>query len=1188
MISLPLYKDGTPPLGAVELETPLARDPQCSRCPLPTLSKPRTVCVPPEGEVGGLLIVGESPGRNEDLVGRPFVGESGKLLRPLVQKFWSGPVAIDNAVRCFPGREGVKDEHADQCRAYLAKTVRDVKPTRIVALGAWAAYSLLGRSVQMLSTRKGYGWLTSVHDTRERRDDATFVHDGPPVPVFFVLHPAAALRNRFIRGWFEEDLQWALTSPIPETPPWTGYAQIVTSREDALEVQANLRRAKWAVLDVETAGRMHDATFTLLCLSFAVPGFDSAWVWDAPALQNPETRDVLVDILDDESIMKVGQSFKYDTNSVKAALGATVRGVYGDTRLWRKILDPEADAKLATMAELVGMGGHKEEARKAQEDGKKRIRKALKGSQPIPELPPEVEAVLRLGADMDDYKFAFMPTDVLHRYNAMDSISTARLGVKLETELRASPLARVWDTIVKDAERAVAQVEEWGFLVDEDAIRAFDRYLGTHLDEIKTRFDKAGLTDFNPNSTPQVAKLLYETLKLKPPKLTDTGKPSTDSEALELLKQVHPIAADIQDWREYQKLKGTYAEGMMYHIRGDGRVHSSLNLDGARSGRLSSSDPNMQNIPSPTTPMGKMSRDCFVAPTGRVLIQADYSQLELRVAAMLSGDPAMTQIFIDGLDYHQRTAEMVSLQAWGIQPSSVTPHHRKAAKIINFRCVSMDTKILTKRGWLSHDEVRTGDWTPGRTGWTQVRQVVRYDSAPLVAWQGFRVTPNHRWWSRRRTGDNKSGRYFVEEFTTLETVTTEHSITLSRPQPGGLGCGLSPDQCAVLAWIVTDGCATDRNVRINQSYRVNPDKLAEIEDLLLRAGVPFKRYDRPTGIADVCLRDPKGRWRHLAKMLKTDQEAGEAFVLRMTAEERAAFVRASLLAEGHQKMGRWYWTQNRGPLAEVFRLAFFLEGYFVRTYPDRKTVKLNLSKPYITGQRLRTDNAGFGSVWCVRTDDETWTMRRGDSIAITGNTLYGGGDAANAKEIGCTTAEAARVREAIFGKFTKLASFIQSCRNRALKTGFAWTWWDGQDFRRRSLYRVADPDDEMRSVHEHASWNTPIQGTASDFCLASLVEVVRWVKDDCVPARVVMTVHDSIILEVDQSAVRETYEQVRRIMQSWPSNGVPLVADLEIGHAWGSMEELAFCEHCDRREIATKDGQFCCSARESVFRLNGK
>jgi DNA polymerase-1 len=228
--------------------------------------------------------------------------------------------------------------------------------------------------------------------------------------------------------------------------------------------------------------------------------------------------------------------------------------------------------------------------------------------------------------------------------------------------------------------------------------------------------------------------------------------------------------------------------------------------------------------------------------------------------------------------------------------------------------------------------------------------------------------------------------------------------------------------------------------------------------------------------------------------------------------------------------------------------------------------------------------------WGVHPSAVTSAHRKAAKI-INFRTLYGGGDAANAKEIGCTTAEAARVREAIFGKFTKLASFIQACRNRALKTGFAWTWWNGEDFRRRSLYRVADPDDEMRTVHEHASWNTPIQGTASDFCLASLVEIVNWIKDDCVPARVVMTVHDSIVLEVDEGAVREVYEQVRRIMQSWPANGVPLVADMEIGRSWGSMEELSFCQHCDQRELVDHApgivDRFCCPARESVFRLTG-
>jgi DNA polymerase-1 len=294
----------------------------------------------------------------------------------------------------------------------------------------------------------------------------------------------------------------------------------------------------------------------------------------------------------------------------------------------------------------------------------------------------------------------------------------------------------------------------------------------------------------------------------------------------------------------------------MAHIRADGRIHPSLKIAGTRTGRLSCANPNLQNITAPYTWYGKMARDIFSVPKGRVMVQLDFSQLELRVAAMLSGDQKMREIFMAGEDYHQKTAELIAPVAWGIRPDQVTKDHRKKAKIVNF--------------------------------------------------------------------------------------------------------GL----------------------------------------------------------------------------------------------------------------------------------------------------------------------------------------------------LYGMGDAGLAVRIGSTKQEARKIRQGVLGSFNTYAQWSDDQVETAKGTGFTWTWWRGRLARRRSLWRILDPDGKAANTAKNGAANTPVQGTASDFCLASLVACVEWLRRTNFPAKLVLTVHDSLIFEVDIDYADELVTKVTEIMQGWPSDGVPILSDAEIGLSWGSLVGL--------------------------------
>ena len=227
----------------------------------------------------------------------------------------------------------------------------------------------------------------------------------------------------------------------------------------------------------------------------------------------------------------------------------------------------------------------------------------------------------------------------------------------------------------------LAEMEHLGMLVDRQALAAF----GALLDE-RIRADEALIYElagetFNINSTQQFGHILFDKLGLPPVKKTKTGY-STSAEVLEKLRGKHPIVEAVLDYRQLAKLKSTYVDGLMKVIAPDGRIHTSFQNTVTATGRLSSTEPNLQNIPV-RTELGAELRRMFVAPEGKVLVDADYSQIELRLLAHIAGDEHMIAAFRSGEDIHTVTAS----QVFGVPPESVTHEMRRRAKAVNFGIV---------------------------------------------------------------------------------------------------------------------------------------------------------------------------------------------------------------------------------------------------------------------------------------------------------------------------------------------------------------------------------------------------------------------------------------------------------------------------------------------------------------------
>jgi DNA polymerase-1 len=252
------------------------------------------------------------------------------------------------------------------------------------------------------------------------------------------------------------------------------------------------------------------------------------------------------------------------------------------------------------------------------------------------------------------------------------------LSPRLEKELEEMGLARLFYDVELPLAGVLGEIEEIGMPVDAETLREVGEDLDGRIAEVeKDIYEDVG-HPFNIGSPKQLGEVLFEEMGIPPVRKTKTGY-STDAKVLQQLAIQHPVADRIIEYRELTKLRGTYIDGLLKLITDDGRIHSTLQQTRAATGRLSSDSPNLQNIPV-RTEMGVRIRDAFTASPGRRLVVADYSQIELRILAHMTGEPPLVESFTSGEDIHTRTAAEV----FDVRIESVTPELRRRAKMVNF------------------------------------------------------------------------------------------------------------------------------------------------------------------------------------------------------------------------------------------------------------------------------------------------------------------------------------------------------------------------------------------------------------------------------------------------------------------------------------------------------------------------
>ena len=264
------------------------------------------------------------------------------------------------------------------------------------------------------------------------------------------------------------------------------------------------------------------------------------------------------------------------------------------------------------------------------------------------------------------------------REAARRAATIQNLSPRLVEELEEMGLARLFYDIELPLADVLGEMEKFGMPVEARVLEEVGEEIEGRVEELERRIYEDAGVEFNIGSPKQLGEVLFERLSIPPLRKTKTGY-STDARVLQQLAIEHPIAERIIEYRELTKLRGTYIEGLSKLIGEDGRIHTTLNQTAAATGRISSESPNLQNIPV-RTPLGVRIRDAFTASPGRRLVVADYSQIELRILAHMTGEPALVESFTSGEDIHTRTASEV----FDVRMESVTPELRRRAKMVNF------------------------------------------------------------------------------------------------------------------------------------------------------------------------------------------------------------------------------------------------------------------------------------------------------------------------------------------------------------------------------------------------------------------------------------------------------------------------------------------------------------------------
>jgi DNA polymerase-1 len=511
--------------------------------------------------------------------------------------------------------------------------------------------------------RKALDWLPTARTLVTVKRDCDL-----PLPLQALhLRPVdtEALRHFFeqkgFRTWLKELQAESAQHPqadhaTPATPPTISREYECVLTQEQLEIwKQKIQQAALTCLDTETTA-LDPLQAQLVGLSFSVEAGKACYIPLAhhyPGVQAQLCREQVLEQLrpwlESGQHKKVGQHLKYDQHVLQNH-GITLRGIAHDTLLQSYVLEAHKNHHMDSLARR-----HLNETTISYEEV------AGKGAAQI--------------------GFAEVSLDKATAYAAEDADITLRLHQTLWPQVEQDPKLRfIYEHVELPSAQVLQRMERHGVLIDSALLQQQSHELGKRLLELEQQaYDMAGQT-FNLNSPKQIGELFFQQLGLPIIKKTASGAPSTDEEVLQKLAENYPLPKLLLEHRSLAKLKSTYTDKLPRMVNPQtGRVHTHYAQAVAVTGRLASNEPNLQNIPVRTTE-GRRIREAFIAPPGHVLLSADYSQIELRIMAHISGDASLTRAFAEGQDVHRATAAEI----FGVTPLEVSSEQRRYAKVINF------------------------------------------------------------------------------------------------------------------------------------------------------------------------------------------------------------------------------------------------------------------------------------------------------------------------------------------------------------------------------------------------------------------------------------------------------------------------------------------------------------------------
>lgn len=1161
-------------------------------------------CISVEGRDQGWLVISDLPTAADNVTRMPFTSNAGKTVRTILsQKAPNIPMAFVHAVGCATSE--AEEEHVDACRKYVKHAIERTNPKAILLLGSLSAYSLLGHGVAPDAATGGYAFIRKLNNPER------------PLPVWFGPDPVNIARNRLVRAKFskliDKMVNWKWRRH--HGAQIGAHTFVVVTEEDAQEIYDRILLSSdqpTVGIDVETwRPAFHSQEIVSLALSWYEGDQIVSAVWDTEGL-DPFDGGVatLRRLLQDDAIAKVAHNGKFDQHALAADPSLTPLVAYvADTRLLCKLINPTAPADLANCAVHVGMGGHKKEARDTLQEVKKQLTKYATSLLPTPSgkarppytpplipvhtIPAELlQEMHNKEAELDSWVYRWLPQDVRIRYNARDTAATIKLWRELQDQLTPGQQL-VFHEVVMPATHALTQMEEWGLPIDRDMLNLLQAHIELELDPVKQRLQSyAPLLggEFNPGSRPQLIKVL-EAVGLSPKGKTKTGGISTDDKSLEPLRTKHPIVNDILEWRHLTKMLSTYVEGVRNSICPDGKIHATALLDGTETGRLSYQRPNLQNWPRASTVEGKMLRDCVAAPPGWVLVEIDQSQVEIRVAAALSQDPDMLEIINSGKDFHSATAEL-------IYGSNFTDEQRTESKT----CIAEGQLVLTDTGLKPIESVRLHDLVWDGMEWVRHDGVVFQGERDVIEYAGLTATPDHmvftaeggavpfgaaasRLAGRRLAvggnggvparytyphGAHRAGGEGADEVLGgdvlrvprhLCSVRIQHSTQEDhgmclpeggevRQRPAGQGArgkvlshGAAVQQPEVQMVQKLRRARHHAPIRVPQGvYPVGPgappapdlqgcSDRPDQQQRALRAGQPAARVVRGEPAkyqGESAGRVLRGAYRgggpvpgHCTSVpeLPTRGAHGTQSCSQMVRGRHSSGWGGIRCGDGCvRRRARVYDIANAGP-----RSRFTVSGYIV-------------------------SNCNFSLIYEIP-ENIGYMLSKSLSAATKKNV---------------TREDAQRIADMIFGRYKRLREWMSERHKAGMAQGGAFTKWRGMDARFRPLPNLGlpysgdrnDPNKPLVETAIRSTWNMPVQGTAADLTTAALSPIVRWIQDSNAQARLLVTIHDSVVGIVHESALAEYISVATEAMTAHAGwLGVKLNADVKIGKRLGQMQK---------------------------------